>query len=220
MPYSSAADFAQVQDYRRRVAGDPSRSLVSKARALADVQREIDKPEPRRGMTFGDVFRGAIGAAAGYGIARGAANAMNVDPEYKGILSAAGAGLGALMNSGMLKRGASEEERTHAFRFGFVKAARDVGYFAKESAFWPIPTVPISPGSVMAIPRGLAGAAARGGQIVGSAIGAADAPDEDEVELAEIQVQKALLEEQLDRLKSERRNRALKRLLAERREQR
>jgi hypothetical protein len=109
------------------------------------------------------------------------------------------------------------EQRRNAFRVGFMRGTLDSDYFEKTgAALLPIPTIPITPTSILSIPKGIASAVTSTGDVVGTTLGAMEAPDPDEEEIAKLQVERELLEERLERLRADKRNRLLRKLLAKR----
>lgn len=228
------SELSQVKAMRDRITNSRM-GFMDKVRNLAEVSRDLkeNKPETESSsFTLGKLLHGAVGAGMGVGIAKGVSKEFNLDPSFSTKLQVASAGLGALMNMGLLKISEEVEkdinqmktaadqldkERHHAFRFGFMKGICDSGYFEKTSAVLPIPVLTLDPTQLASIPRSIAKGIGGVGRLGGSLVGSADVPDETDEEITKLQVEQALLEEQLERLKNERHNRALKQLLAKRR---
>lgn len=198
-----------------------------------------DEPkEERFHITVGDVLHGALGAAFGAGVAKGVGGMLGVSPRFADKLETAAMAVGAGLNTGVIKMSEEQEierlreaapkmeqQRKHAFRLGFIKAAHDAGAFQSEeqkkvAALLPIPSLVVNPVGLLSIPRGVARGISSGAGIAGSLLGTADAPDEDEQEITSLRVQKELMEEQLQKLKADRRNRELRKVLAKRVQQR
>jgi hypothetical protein len=207
---------------------------MDKVRGLVELSHMKDQPKKESGITIGKLFHGLVGAGIGLGVAKAISSKFDIDPSYSSALNYVGAAAGAALNMGILKRSnmselpsmeklasalpVIEEQRRNAFQLGFIKAAIDVGYFTKSSAaVLPVPMIPITPSGLLSIPRGISGAIRRSGELVGNIAGAADAPDEDEVDIAKLEVAREMLRERLDSLLAERRNSALRGVLAKRR---
>jgi len=107
------------------------------------------------------------------------------------------------------------EQRRNAFRFGFLKAAKEMGLFKKQ-AFLPVPVITMGVGDILNIPRSMAKAITGAGRTAGSLAGTIDAPDETEEELTKMDLDRMLLEEQLQRLRADKRNTMLRKVLAKR----
>lgn len=229
MTYGDAVNYFQAMQAERSIGSDPSTSFGEKARRMAEFAKLRDRPadQPRR-WTVGDVIHGAIGAATGVGMARGLSKLLGLGSRMSDKLETAAMGIGAAMNTGVIKRAA--DERRHAFEMGFAQGLYRSGYFDKvavadepddtdglykRAAMMPIFSFDI--GGLAEIPRGIGRAVSGFSRSAGSIAGSATALDEDDEELARIQVERALLEEQLERLKADKRNAALKQVLAKRR---
>lgn len=228
MGYSDAADYHTAMESRDSIIHGGG-SLIDKARRLANWQALVDKKEPaKKQWTFGDVLHGAIGAALGVGVARGASNILGLDERLADKLETAAMGAGAAMNTGVIKWAEDTEaqigkmndaipkiaqQRKHAFRLGFLKAAQDLDLLKKEAI---VPVVTLNPADLAAIPRAAAKALTSTGRTLGSLAGTVDAPDETEEALTELEVEKQLLEERLARLQADRRNASLRKVLANR----
>ncbi len=225
MTLRDAADWSQAQEGRDRIMNDPNTGLLEKSRLLAQWSLHADRPAPQpRRWTLGDVLHGAMGAAMGAGVARGVSSTLGLSPRLADKLETAGMGVGAAMNTGVIKRaqvGARVRQlRKHAFRLGAVKGLLAAGYFgqqAKTAAIIPLPVISLDPASLFEIPKGLAHAATSAGSVGGTAAGLAGSVDEDEEEIARLQAQRVLLEDQIERVRAERRNRVMRQLFEMRR---
>lgn len=235
MSYADAARFYDVMKAEREIARDDKRGLLEKTRDLAALNQRVGSPHADYRFRMGDVIKGAIGAGIGYGLMRAYSNGMH--KHVRDTLSNLGAQMGAAMHTQFVKSaeeaGASLERqveridelgpkldraRTDAFKLGFVRALVETGYFnEKRAAIMPIPVMALSPSNLLQVPRNLAKAITGGGEVAGSAIGTLDAMDEDDFDIAKINAERVILEQQLERLKQDRRNAALKAILAKRR---
>jgi len=189
---------------------DPSAELT---RIQGTIPGQSKKEE---GFTLGKLFKAVVGAGIGLGASRVAGNLLDVKDTQQPYLDAVSAGLGALVNSGILK----QSEARDAFRLGFVKAALAAGYFEKDAGMWPVPILDVSPSGLLAIPRGLAGAVTTAGSALGSTASTLGETDTADAEVAEINAQNTLLQEELSKLKAQKRVQTLKKLLAKRRARR
>lgn len=202
MNLQDAGSYAQLMDTRDRVGSDTSIPFYERAQELAPISQQLFSPEDSgKTKTFGDILSVAIGAALGFGAARGASSVLGLSDSAADALAVTGASLGGLV--GLSKTGAAEE----AFRAGYIKAAIEKGYF--KSAFI---------GSLLLAPlTGLSNAAQRVGTSTGSIIGAADAPDDTDTNIVQTKVETELLRQELERVKAVRQVKALKDVLAKRR---
>jgi len=218
MTWSDAADYGQAQLAERQLLSDDSMSMLSKANSLGQMRSLSEKPESNNGpTTMGDLIHGAMGGALGLGIAKGVGSVLGLKERTQGRLEDFAMAAGGLWNAGYFKKKASvmEQDAHNAFRLGFVKAALDSGLL-KTGGFAPV-VIPLSPESMMAPIRGLGGLATGAGSLTGSVAGTLDSPDEDDEDLARLQVEKEMLRDQLGRILADRRSRSVKQLLAKRR---
>lgn len=214
MTLGTASNYFNVMRARNDIANNPGYSFMDRVRHSSNLESLVDQPAPKsRRWTLGDVIHGAIGAGMGAGIAKGVSRTFGLSPGFADKLETAAMGVGAAMNTGVIKRANEEEERRHAFRVGFLKAATASGLMKK--AFF-MPSIMISPEGLLSIPRSIANAVAKGGGMIGSAVGAADAPDEEDEKITRLQVHRELLRERLAKLRASQQNDALRDVLAKR----
>jgi len=225
MTLADAASYFSASKARNDIMSSGS-DLVAKSKALAKFKDLADKPDAAtRQWTVGDVIHGAIGAAMGAGVARGAASIFGFSDSFADKLETAGMAAGAAMNTGVIKRAEADEldklsaaalrQRRDAFRFGFLKAAADLGLLRKKAAVLPVVT--LNPADLAAIPRSIARSVNSGARSVGEILGTLDTPSKFDENLTSMQVQKAMLEEKLEQIKADRRSQLMRRLLAKRR---
>jgi len=235
MTYADAARYYDAMESRDDIVSGPG-NLADKSRELMrwDDLASQEKPKPRR-WTFKDVIHGVFGAGLGAGVARGASKAFGLPSSFADKLETAAMGAGAAMNTGAIKWAEDQEkadlerrerllpkvaeQRKHAFRLGFLKAARDLGLLEdrgklEKDAF--VPVLALNPADLLSLPRSAAKALTGMGQTAGTMAGFADAPDEGDEELTRLKVKRMLLEEQLDRLRADNRNVQLRKVLAKR----
>jgi len=182
-------------------------SFYQKVEQLSPIALQSAAPEKYRSSTsFGDVLRVAVGAALGYGAARGAGSVLGLPEDKSNALALGGAALGGLV--GLSKT----SESKLAFRASFLKAAIESGHFktafTKKAYVWPLVLAPLT---------GLSQTAKRVGTQAGSVLGAADAPDDTDADIVRIKVETELLRQELARVRAMKQTQALKELLAKRR---
>lgn len=147
MTMQDAANLVSVTRAEKDILNDPSLNWMGKAKALTVVeQAAAAQPEKQPWLTMGDITRGAVGAGLGYGVGTIMGKLFGVAPETLSTFKNMGMGLGTLLNTGIIgmnKNSAdrTEEERRHAFRYGFVKAALDLGLIKTALTT----TLPITP---------------------------------------------------------------------------
>lgn len=214
MTTSDAMDYAQITGAQDSIlSGTDFFKAIQRSTEFAKALRQPG--EPPKSFGFGTIFHGALGAAMGAGIARGVSSVLGLPDRFSDKLETAAMGIGAAMNTGILKRSNAETEVRHAFRLGFAKAASDKGLL-KEAGLVPIPVFSVSPTDLINIPKGVMQAAGTGASALGTAAGTFDAINDDEEELTKMQVEKTLLQERLNRVIAEKKNNAVRRLLAQR----
>jgi hypothetical protein len=236
MTYSDALNYYNAMQAQDDIARGPG-GLLDTTEAMTEFRRHLNTPaqQPKQ-LTFGDILHGAIGAALGAGVARGASSALGLSDRFSDKLETIGLGLGAAMNTGYIKSAAEAEAslakqldrldelepkvaaaRVDAFRLGFVRGLQDAGYFEKGAAVIPLPIVTLDAANMLSVPRSIGKAITSGGEVVGTGLGVADSLDETDEEVSKINVERAILEDRLEQLKADRRNAALKDILAKRR---
>jgi hypothetical protein len=188
--------------------------LVEGARSYA--QSRDQKPAPAR-ITFGDVWRGSIGAAMGAGVARGVSRILGLRPRMADKVESIGLALGAASNTGRIKM-AEQQDRENAFKLGAAtvaaaapeEAVRKVAMMVKMP-FLPVFMNPLETAkSVAKAPFGLV----RSVQALGERLGAgAEVDSRLEKRLSEEALHEVLLREKLDKLLAQKRNRTLRDVL-------
>lgn len=100
-------------------------NFFDQAKQLGRENAIANQPAPKSNVpTLGDVVHGAIGAGIGLGIVNGITKLLGVEGKFKERLQDLAMLAGGAWNTGYIK---TSEERRHAFRLGFVKAAYDKG---------------------------------------------------------------------------------------------
>lgn len=227
MSEQSALNYYNTLRARESLATGPG-NLFDRSHQLLEFDRRLNQPAPReRRTTYGDVFRGLIGAGIGAGVARGVSNVLGIGDRMSDKLETIGMGLGAAMNTGRIKRASDEDleymkmeeknasmiqQRKHAFRLGFLKAAKDTGML-KEAL---VPVLAVNPADFLNLPSSVARGLASGADAAGRAVGIAASPTEADVDLTEAEIERELLQEKLDRLRRDREAAALRKVLAKR----
>ena len=227
MPEQSALNYYNTLRAREDLSTGPG-NLFDRSHQLLEFDRRMNQPVPRdKPVTYGDVFRGLVGAGIGAGVARGASRVLGVDSRMSDKLETIGMGLGAAMNTGRIKRASDEDreymkmeeknarmiqQRKHAFRIGFLKAAKDVGLL-KEAL---VPVLAVNPADFLNLPSSMARGLASGAAQAGRAAGIGLSPTKADVDLTEDEIERELLQEKLDRLRRDRESSALRKVLAKR----
>jgi hypothetical protein len=211
MTWGDAASFSTVSKNREELMSSDM-NLVDKLKRINQLDNAVAAPPVDNSPTIGDLLSSAMRGMLGLGIARGASNILGLSEETKNKVENMGMFLGA---SSRLMKNAEVQDRRNAFKLAFVRAALDAGAFGKEAAFAPV-GIMATPDTLIAPVRGIAGAVSSTGGLAGSLLGAADAPDEHEEELAQLAAQKEQLRDQLRRLTAEKKSNVLKQLLANR----
>jgi hypothetical protein len=232
MTYADAANYYKALGSRDQIMKSDD-DLVTKTRELANWQHLADKKPSRGGggkshWTVQDLVHGVFGAGLGAGVAKGINAMLPVSERFADKVETVGMGIGAAMNTGTIKwaedvdaeaRRLNEripkiaEQRRNAFRIGFMKAAMANGLLKKEAM---VPMLSLGVGDLLSIPRSAARAFNTGAKTVGGIAGTASAPDETEEDLTKMELERMLLEEELERLRSDKRNAALRKVLANR----
>ncbi len=187
----------------RHSIADGSGSLLDKAQELSvldRVQQSPDSEDTKR--TIGNLLKGVISSAFGYGLAKGISSEMGLPDSVTDSVANAGALLGGLV--GLSKIG--NDERL-AFRAAFVKEAIDKGYFKSALFDW-----------VTDIPMAAANLAHKGSEATGAALGTIASPSDADEGITKDKVETELLRQELERLRARQQNSALKQILAKRRQ--
>jgi len=196
-----AAQLAQLI-YSRRGIAEGSGSLLDKAEDLSVLDRVEQAPDTEdTKRTLGNLLKGVIGSAFGFGLAKGISSEMGLPDGAADNVAEAGALLGGLV--GLSKIG--QDERL-AFRAAFVKEAIEQGYFKKALFNW-----------VTDIPMAAANIAHKGSETAGAALGTIANPGDADEDITKTKVETELLRQELERLKAQQQNSALKQILAKRR---
>jgi hypothetical protein len=233
MTMESAAAMIAVSDAKDRVFMDPSLNLWDKVKSIEIIDRAAaQQPASKPWITPTQVMQGAIGAGVGLGIGAIAARWLGVSDSTASTMKTFGAGLGTLLN---MKTGteaakmkpaeliklAIERDVRNAVRLGFLEGARasglidhegfcKTGHVKEAASFLVDPTLITAPiKGITAASSGIYGGA---GTMMGHVLGEDDA-DED---IERTMVEKRLLEQKADQLKSQRTNRILSAILAKR----
>jgi len=213
-------DQILLNEARARILQDSTLSEYGKVQSLAALQYATQSAPEVPHITYGDVIRGAIGAGLGYGISNLLGKFLSVDDDTLSKMRTIGMGLGTMINTGLIK-GASEDDR-NAFRLGFLKACADLGVFAtdegltKEAAMIPV-MFPLTPDTFLSPMRAGYNVMTQGAMGAGAGLAAGDAPDDTDVSMVKMELERQELERQADKLEAGKRNRALGVLLKKRR---
>lgn len=206
--------YNAAREARNRVVSDDTLSLWEKSRIVANMDREFNKPAPDGRIPFSSVVKSLVGGTIGYaGAALGSRLLGMSGPGYE-RMKTLGFGLGALMNSGIVKSGSADvaRDRERAFTIGFVKRAYQRGYFKQGRAFFAV-----TPQDIVAVPRGAFTGVRNLFGAAGGITGAALSPSSADAELSELEVEEKLLRDYLVNQQLTSRTRKLQELLRRRR---
>ena len=236
MTIQDAASMIRVAEGKRRIMEDPSLTLFGKVRSIAAIDNVAKAtPAPRPLITPGQAFQGFLGAEVGRQAAGMAARWLGLSDSTVERFQNYGLGLGSLWNAGairsdpMSKTGAEavmekiaevdKRDRSNAVMLGFLKGARDSGLIDNETYCregMKVGYVAVTPDVFTAPVRAAAGTSSSiagsmgslGAQIVGE--------DETDEEIQKMKLEQRMLDVQAERLRAQRRNRLLARVLRRR----
>ncbi len=202
MSLRDAAQLGQLMSSRRGIA-EGEGSLLDKAQELSVLDRTLNSPDSEdTKRTIGTLLKGVISSAFGYGLAKGIGSEMGLSDDSAENVADVGALLGGLV--GLSKIG--QDERL-AFRAAFIKSAIDNGYFEKKALLsW-----------MTDIPMAAANLAHKGSEATGAALGTISSPGDADEDITKTKVETELLRQELERLRAQQQNSALKQILAKRR---
>lgn len=208
-------------DARNRILQDPSLDAGHKVLALQALQTAIEKsPHQPPMLTIEAIVKGAVGAGLGYAGASMLGSFLGAADSTITAMRVAGAGLGTMLNTGMLKSSQSDERL--AFRIGFLKAARDLGVFGdpmgpavKVAAMVPI-AIPMTLDTVLSPVRAGYNMYSQGTGAIGAGAAALDAPDDSDEDITKMDLEREELNQQAARLEANRRNKIMREILARR----
>lgn len=191
MGLETASQLSTLMTNSDSIINDPNKSFVDKAADLGRLYMAQQERDPDHQEGF---IRGVLRTAAGVGLGIGLAQA------FKSTILDAG--------TGFMDKISSDQADREAFRYGFLKAACESGYFTK-TAFNPLSIITDPIMGVSAATRGL-------GEAAGAGVGALDSAGEADEKLTRTNVETELLRQEQRRLEAERRNVLLKKVLAKR----
>jgi len=244
MSLQDAANLIQVTQAKKDIVADESLSLWGRMKALESIDAAAAfAPEQGPAVTFGDVVKGAIGAGLGYGVGSAVGTFLGLSSGSKSTLKTLGAGLGTLMNTGVLgfdKKTAAvnatppavndgapvmnektaaelalERDIRAAVRFGFLKGAYETGLL-NHAGFLKHGVVAITPETLMAPVKAVSGLTASIGSGAGSSAAAVFGDDATDEKISKIMLEKRLTERQADRLRQQRKNKLVAQVLSRR----
>jgi len=199
MTYGDAAGYAGFESAKDDIVASDL-PLLEKLRRIKNVNDQAARAP--KSNTVGKLLSTAIGVGLGLGVAKGVGSLMGLSDDSQSKINWAGAAFGGLMG---LSKSASGEDRKNAFRLGFMKAAKAHGYFTK---------VALNPLGLIIDPIVGAGQAARSvGSVSGSGLAMLDSYDDTDEDIMKMQVEAALLKQQLAKMQAEKKSKLIKRLL-------
>ncbi|HNX48585.1 MAG TPA: hypothetical protein PLS53_00235 [Thermoanaerobaculaceae bacterium] len=221
MSLRDAADLIAIDRAKQDIVADESLSLWGRMKAIQSIDAAAAaQPEPGPMITFQDVVKGAIGAGLGYGVGSAVGSFLSLSPGSKSTLKALGAGLGTLMNTGVLgmnKTAAEELERDirAAVRYGFLKGAYETGLL-DHAEFLKHGAIAITPETLTAPVKMVSNVTSSIGSGTGAAAAGILGDDETDEKISKIMLEKRLTERQADRLRQQRKNRLVAAMLSKR----
>jgi len=198
MTWGDGAAYAGFEEAKDRVVSSDL-PLLEKLRRITAINAAGARSAP--GGTVGTLLSTAIGAALGLGVAKGVGSLMGLSDDSQDKINMAGAAFGGFM--GLRKQ--AEVDRVNAFRLGFMKAAKASGYF-KKVAFNPL-------GLIIDPIAGASQAARAVGAVGGSGLAMLDSYDDTDEDIMRMQVESALLKQQLAKMDAEKKSKLIKRIL-------
>lgn len=194
----------------RKFAATFGQQLVQGAHSWAEQQKP---QEEKAHWTFGDVWRGSIGAAMGAGVARGASRVLGLSPRMTDKIESIGLAVGAAANTGRIKMAADTltEDRRRAFKLGAAIAMSGASEAQLRKVAIGIFIDPIKlTGDIFKAPGRIAAGTMELGR---AATGSGGIDSHLEKSLSEEAIHEMLLSEKLEKLLAQKRNRALREVL-------
>lgn len=213
MTWNDAKNQLDAERTEREILEDPSLGYWGKTRALQTLHNALKQPGPA-GIQLGDLAKGAVGAGLGAGVGTIMGKLFGAKPSTLNTLQNAGMGLGSLLGAGVVKMSQDRtiEERRHAFRLGFVKAALALGLLDEEEL--KKEAVFVLPAEALLTPwRTAVQAGGTGATNIGAIAGNLSGMDETDRDITGMLMEQRELEAQGDKLESQSRAQKLRSLL-------
>lgn len=200
MTAQDAYYWNSVREAKHRVRQDPTLTLWDRSKIISQIDRMEARPAPDGRIPFRSVMGALVGGGLGYGAAALGSKFLGLSDGSYHTLTRAGFGLGALMNSGMVKLNSytyadHQQDRINAYRTGFLKQAAKCGYFDKKASVAPMFVV--TPSDVSGAATGALSAGRGVAGRLGSILGAVTSPSESDASIAEIEAEGDLLRQRL-----------------------
>lgn len=218
MTWEAAKTQLDAERTEREILEDPTLGFWGKTRALDTLHRALKQPGPA-GVQLGDMVKGALGAGLGAGVGNIMGRFFSAKPSTINTLQSAGMGLGSLLATGVLKMSndRTDEDRRNAFRFGFVKAALELGLISEDEAPTKKEAGFILPADFLLTPWRTALqagnlAATNAGAVAGNLTGL----DSTDQEITGMLLEQRELEQKAEQLEAKRRGQALRSVLNKR----
>ena len=222
MSLEDAVDLIEISRAKADLARDPSLSFWGRMKAIESIDAAAEfQKEPGLHVSVSDVIKGAVGAGLGYGVGSAVGAFLGLSPATKSNLKILGAGLGTLMNTGVLGMNKTAEEAElereirDAVRIGFLKGAQDSGLL-DNTRFLKEGMLAFTPDTIMAPIRSLSGMTSSLGAAGGAGAATIFGDDEADEKISKIMLEKRLMERQADRLRQQRKNKIVAGLLSKR----
>lgn len=222
MSLQDAANLIEISKAKADIANDKSLSFWGRMKAIESIDAAAELSETKGpAVTIGDVVRGAVGAGLGYGVGAAVGSFLGFSPDTKSKLKMLGAGLGTLLNTGVMgmdktaAEKAEEQEVRDAVRLGFLKGAHDCGLL-NHPAFLKHGFIALTPETFAAPARAISGATSTMGTLAGSGAATVFGDDETDEKISKIMLEKRLMERQADKLRQQRKNKIIAGVLSRR----
>lgn len=222
MSLQDAANLIQISKAKSDIASDPSLSFWGRMKAIQSIDAAAALQEdPGPVVTVQDVVKGAIGAGLGYGVGSAVGTFLGFSPATRDNLKVLGAGLGTLLNTGVIgmnKQSAEEvtlQEIRDAVRYGFLKGAHESGLL-NNPRFLKHGFLAFTPDTIAAPVKAVSGVTSSMGAAGGSAAATVFGDDEADEKISKMMLEKRLMERQADKLRQQRRNKLIAGVLSKR----
>ena len=225
MSLQDAANLININHAKAELAHDDSLTFWGRMKAIESIDAAAAFQEDSGPMvTVSDVIKGAVGAGLGYGVGAAVGSFLGFSPATKSNLKLLGAGLGTLMNTGILGMNKTSEEQEaedtlrdirNAVRFGFLKGAHDSGLL-ENPRFLKLGFLAITPDTIAAPVKAVSGMTSTLGSAGGATAATIFGDDEADEKISQMMLEKRLMERQADRIRQQQRNKLIAGILAKR----
>jgi hypothetical protein len=221
MSLQDASDLINISHAKAELARDDSLTFWGRMKAIESIDAAAELRDQGPMVTVSDVIKGAVGAGLGYGVGAAVGAFLGFSPATKSNLKLLGAGLGTLMNTGILGMNktseAQETERDirNAVRLGFLKGAHDSGLL-RNPRFLKHGFLALTPETIAAPVKAVSGVTSGLGTAGGATAATIFGDDEADEDISKIMLEKRLMERQADRIRQQRKNKIIAGMLGRR----